>query len=244
MLELFTFRMSHFSEKVRWMLDAARIEYRETGWTPFFHMVPALRHGRVGTTVPILKHGGGYVQDSTRIMLWLDTNMPGFHLLPRDTASRQAALEIEERFDRMGSHVIRYAYSRALENPQAIVDLWTLDSGPLQRRFIATTFPVLRKVFKLRFGLDAGRVAHSRKVIAESLDFLDAQLADGREYLVGDEFSVADITACALLAPLIGPDEHPVYSRDDFRATMAPLVTDWIERPAAQWVRKRYRARR
>ena len=53
MLELYTFRVSHFSEKARWMLDAAGLEYREVAWTPFFQVLPALRRGNRATTVPI-----------------------------------------------------------------------------------------------------------------------------------------------------------------------------------------------
>lgn len=243
MLELFTFRLSHFSEKTRWMLDASRTEYRETRWTPFFHIAPALLHGRLGTTVPILKHRSGYVQDSTRILHWLDTNIPGFHLLPRDPAQRAEVLEIEARFDRVGSHVLRYVYSLIMDDAALVTALWTTDSNTLQRRFISASFPALRALFGRRFDLSPTRVAQSRAVIEEGFAFLDAKLADGREYLVGDALSAADITACALLAPLVGPDEHELYSRADAREKIAPQIGDWLSRPSADWVRRRYRQR-
>lgn len=243
MLELFTFRMSHFSEKARWLLDASATEYREVCWTPFFHVLPALAHGRIGTTVPILRHRGGYVQDSTRILLWLYCNMPGFQLLPRDETARKQVLEWEERFDRIGAHVIRYAYSAALDDREAVVTLWTLDASPLQRRFIATTFPLLAAGFRRISGISPAAAERSARTIERALDELDAALADGREYLVGDSMTAADITACALLAPLVGPAEHPVYSRADFRRTLEPLVRAWQQRPAFDWVRRRYRQR-
>lgn len=244
MLELITFRLSHFSEKARWMLDASHTEYREIFWTPFFHIGPALLHGRLATTVPILKHRGGYVQDSTRILHWLDTNMPGFRLLPRDPAQREEALALEERFDRVGNHVLRYIYSLIMDDAAMVTSLWTPDSSALQRRFISASFPVLRALFRRRFDLSEKRVAHSRAVIEEGFAFLDAKLADGRECLIGDTLSAADITACALLAPLVGPDEHEMYSRADVRAKIAPQLGDWLSRPSAEWVRKRYRTRR
>lgn len=243
MLELFTFRLSHFSEKARWLLDASGTAYRETCWTPLFHLGPALLRGRAATTVPILKHRGGYVQDSTRILLWLDANMPGFRLLPRDAAQRAEVLEIEARFDRVGSHVLRYVYGQMMDDAALVTSLWAPDSSALQRRFIATTFPLLRAMFRRRFDLRPARVAQSRQVIEEGFAFLDAQLADGREYLVGDTLSAADITACALLAPLIGPDEHAMYSRSDVRERLAPQLGDWLSRPATAWVRRRYRGR-
>lgn len=241
MLELYTFRMSHFSEKARWMLDASHTEYREVRWTPFFHMLPALRHGRRGTTVPILKTATGYVQGSSRILDWLDLNMPGFHLLPKDPELRREVLEIEDRFDRVGAHVIRYAYSAVLDDAASVVELWTLDAGPLQKRVIASTFPLLRAAFRNRFKVNPDAVAQSRQRIGEGLDFLDQRLSDGRPFLVGDRLSAADITACALLAPLFGPDQHEVYSRADFRAALRPLVENWLERPAAKWLRRTYR---
>ena len=38
------------------------------------------------------------------------------------------------------------------------------------------------------------------------MDRLEAEL-DGREYLVGDTFTVADLTAAALFFPIVRPDE-------------------------------------
>lgn len=243
MLELFTFRISHFSEKARWLLDASGTEYREVCWTPFFHIWPALRYGRRGTTVPILRHRGGYVQDSTEILLWLDNNMPGFQLLPHDKALRHDVLEWEARFDRIGMHVMRFAYADALDDADAVVTLWTMDATSLQRRLIRSGFPLLRATFRHMLNMSEASVARSAQRIGEALDDLDTELADGREYLVGDRLSAADITACALLAPLVGPAEHPVYAREDFRAGIAARVAPWQARPAFAWVRRRYAQR-
>lgn len=244
MLELYTFRVSHFSEKARWLLDAAGIEYREICWTPLFHVARVLRRGLRATTVPILKHRNGHVQDSTAILLWLDANMPGFHLLPRDPAQRAEVLEIEDRCDRAGAHVIRYAYSATLDDAAAVTEVWTLDANRFERAVIARSYPVLKLAFAKLFGIEPKRVARSKQVIAETLNDLDAKLADGREYLVGNTLSAADITACALFAPLFSPDEHPVYSRPDMRNAMQPLVAEWQQRPVAQWLLRRYRTDR
>ena len=49
-LTLYTFAMSHYSEKIRWTLDACDIPYREVCLSPAFHMGPALRMGGRGQT--------------------------------------------------------------------------------------------------------------------------------------------------------------------------------------------------
>ena len=57
-LTLYTFAMSHFSEKIRWTLDACQLPYEERCLTPVFHMPTALHLGGRGqTTLPIVQQG-------------------------------------------------------------------------------------------------------------------------------------------------------------------------------------------
>ena len=64
-------------------------------------------------------------------------------------------------------------------------------------------------------GLDLGteQGQDSRQIIDAELDWLDEMLADGRDYLVGDRFSRADLTAASLVSTLALPPEHPTYHR-------------------------------
>ena len=70
------------------------------------------------------------------------------------------------------------------------------------------------------------------------------QERQGRTYLVGEVFSVADLTAAALLGPLLQPPELqyplqvelPVYL-EDYRTTL-------LRHPAAQWAADIYRLHR
>ncbi len=246
MLKLHTFSVSHFSEKARWLLDAAGVDYIEEPWVPFFHIAKALRKGgRGATTVPVLDTGEGYVQDSTRILLWLESNRAPFALLPADPALREQVLAVEDRFDRVGAHVIRHAYSAALDDAAGITAIWSIDATPLQARMLRIGYPLLRLAFrsKLKLG-NVAAVASSERKFGEALDWLAEQLQDGRRYLVGNQFSAADITAAALLAPLACPDQHPVYSRADFRAGIAPLRAKWQHSVGLEWVRAIYRQHR
>ncbi|MGH8431697.1 MAG: glutathione S-transferase family protein, partial [Solimonas sp.] len=106
-LTLYTFSMSHFSEKIRWALDAAGIPYREQRLTPFFHIPRIFALTRRKTSVPVIQAGDEVVQDSTRILEWLERRHAPFALMPAEPALRAEAMEIEARFDRVGFHVIR-----------------------------------------------------------------------------------------------------------------------------------------
>jgi glutathione S-transferase len=246
LLTLHTFSISHFSEKTRWMLDASGVAYVEKPWVPFFHIIPALRlGGRKVTTVPILVTEDGPVQDSTRILLWLEKNRAPFALMPTDTALRAEVLTIEDRFDRIGAHVIRYAYSFALDDTEGIKTVWTLDAKPWQRSVVNKAFPLMRAAFRKMLGLGNPKaVASSQRKILESMDWIASQIADGRRYLVGNQLSAADITAAALLSPIACPEQHAVYSRPDFQKGVAELKARHAGHPAMVWVRQMYRDHR
>lgn len=245
-LTLHTFSISHFSEKARWMLDASGIDYIEKPWVPFFHIVPALRlGGRRATTVPILVTETGPVQDSTRILLWLEKHRAPFALLPPDPALREQVLAVEDRFDRIGTHVIRYAYRDALDDSEGIKTVWTLDASPLQKRIVGAAFPLMRAGFrKMLQSNNPKAVASSERKILEGMDWIAERTAQGYRYLVGDHLTAADITAAALLSPLACPDEHAVYSRPDFQNGVAVLKARHADHPAIVWVRTLYRLHR
>ena len=241
-LRLYTFSLSHFSEKIRWTLGLEKIPFDEIPWTPPFHVRQARRSGR-GTTVPVLESGTTRIQDSTRILHWLDTNRGPLGLLPTDEAARNDALEIEARFDQVGADVIRLAYDHVLPDTDRVVKLWTIDATPWQTRVLRVMFPAFRVLFRRRLDTRASRLEESRARITDALDFIEQRTAS-QPYLVGGQLSIADVTAAALLAPLACPDEHPVYASALYRAGVADVARPWKDRPALTWVRDLYRDHR
>ncbi len=241
-LRLYTFSVSHFSEKIRWTLALEKIPFVEVPWAPPFHVIPARMRGRA-TTVPVLEADGHHVQDSTRILHWLDTNRGPLTLLPTDEEPRREALAIEARFDEVGASLIRLAYDHVLPNADAVVKLWTIDATPMQARTLRAVFPVFRVLFRRRLDTSPKRVEASREIIESGMCFIEERTAD-RPYLVSDRLTIADVTAAALLAPFACPDEHAVYASEPYRAGIAALVEPWRSRPAFAWVRRIYREHR
>jgi glutathione S-transferase len=243
LLRLHTITLSHFSEKIRFLLTAAGIPHLEVPLVPFFHVVPAILSGG-RTTVPFLHVDGKRIQDSTRILLWLDAHRGPLALLPKEPTERRETLAVENRFDEVGDHVVRYAYSTTLDDRESVIRYWTLDATPRQAALIRRRFGVLRWIFRRKLGMSARNVERSRAVVERGLDFIDSRLTAGHRYLATEQLTLADITAAALLAPLACPDEHAVYGSARYRAGAAPLVASWPERPAFEWVRGIYREHR
>jgi glutathione S-transferase len=99
---------------------------------------------------------------------------------------------------------------------------------------------------QLRFGVgDTDAAAMARTKIVAAFDRLEAELdANGTGYLVGEDFGVADLTAAALLYPVVLPVEGPTAidggppaGLEEFRAPLA-------ERPGYVWVEEMFRRHR
>ena len=250
-LTLYTFAISHFSEKIRWTLDALGLEYTEVVMTPTLHLVPALRMGGHGeTTLPILRispAGGGepeHVQDSTDILKWLDRHRGPFDLMPRDRTLNQDIMDIEARFDAIGKDVARYLYQASFDNDARILGMWTQNANQQQARWVRFFYPLTKWLFKRRLSINVEEAAQSALRIQQAMAWLDGRLSDGRSFLAGQQFSVADITAASILAPLVCPDQHAIYGSASFRQGAATPPAWLGNRPCVAWVRRLYETHR
>lgn len=243
-LTLHTFAMSHFSEKIRWTLDACAIPYVEHCQTPVFHMPLALRLGGRGqTTLPILAEGSRAIQDSPRILAWLAAERGPLPLLA-DT-DREAVQAIERRFDAIGKDIARLLYQGSFGSADAhILELWTAHARPWQAALLRAGYPLVRWGFRRKLGISATRAQQAAGRITEQLDWLERELAGGKAYLLGERFGLADICVASLLAPLACPAEHPVYGELDYREGMRATLVPWRDRPALAWVRELYHRHR
>jgi glutathione S-transferase len=236
---LYTIAMSHYSEKIRWLLDIEKANYREIALTPVFHVRPALIKGmRAQTTVPVLQIDSKAVQDSTRIIEWLARDYGPLNTLP--AAQVTEIMAVEDRFDAIGKDVARYLYFTGFEHTDVILGMWTGFASPFEARVVRLAYPLVKIIFKIKLNINAAAAQRAEQRIDEAMKWLEARLASGHTYLVGDQLTVADITAASLLAPMACPLEHPVYGEPSFRNKMASTQAIWRDRPGLAWVRQIY----
>ena len=242
-LTLFTINMSHYSEKIRWLLDYEGIAYNEIALTPAVHTLPMLIKGkRAETTVPLVQRGETCVQDSPRIVGWLNSEFGPLKTMP--AAYEQEIVAIQQRFDAIGKPVARYLYLPGFAHDALIKDIWTQFSKPWEEVFVRTFYPVIKPVFKVKLKINKKDVARAEQKIDAEIRWLEERIQQAGEYLVGDQLTVADITAASLLAPLACPEQHPIYGTAEFREKMAGPAQQWSESPALQWVRDIYEKHR
>lgn len=222
MITVYELRWSHYCEKVRLALDYMGLPWRSVGIDAFrkSELQSVLKPAHLpNLTVPAIHDDlrDVWVMDSTPILRYLAQAYPERPALFPGDAANQAAVEAKLlEFDSLlGLAARRFAYTQViLECPQLLAELF-LDKragGWLTRApFNYVAGALLGMLLIQRFEFH-----HSEQLgLYEALEQYLLQLADqlaGRRFVVGEQFSAADLALAAQLRPLtIVPffAEHP-----------------------------------
>jgi glutathione S-transferase len=236
--------VSHFSEKIRWALDWKGVEHERREPPPGAHMAFALWWSKGETkTFPVLDLDGEKILDSTAIIGALEAKWPEPPLYPEDPVERRQALDLEDFFDENLGPAVRLFGWHHLRRDKELLGMVTQknlpgavrDFGPAKAgvNVFASAFANLR--FKVS---EPAAEEEACRVIREGLDRIESEL-DGGEHLVGTSFSVADLTAAALLYPLVLPPEGPNLI-GGVPSTAEPFAEEIRARPVYRWVERMY----
>ena len=205
---LWQFRMSHYNEKARWALDFKRIPHVRRTLVPGLHMVRLLRLSGQKQT-PVLVLGGQVIVGSGEIIQALERAYPTPALLPAEASERQRALELARILDDELGPVLRVVlFHEILPDSALCTALFAQGWGAPGRAFYRLAFPGVRVLMRRDMRIDAGTAQDAVEKTLVALSRLD-NLIRPASYLVGDAFSVADLTAAALLSPVARPPEFP-----------------------------------
>ena len=241
MTELYQFPLSHYCEKIRWALDFKQIPHTQITVLPGFHFLKTKSMG-LSPTLPIIKHNGQLIQNSSTIITYLDQHDPEFPLTPADPKRREEALEWERYLDReIGPHIRRIYYFYLLQNKALTIDFFTHNGPPYGRFVLNRIYPVLRHFMRRMMQINETAVAASRKQIQAPIDKLRAHY-ETHPYLVGDQFTRADLTAAALLAPSHKPAQYGIPWPNQMPPEIEALTAEL--RPQTAWLPRIYQNHR
>jgi glutathione S-transferase len=220
-LRLITIRVSHYNEKARWALDRFGLEFDEQPWMPALHYA---------STIPLgLRHRRGQAdRGSTRFSTpMLVTDDAADPLLTDSTAiarfasdqgkaapefwSPEAAVLDRHFSGRFGADTRRLVYFFLLPDRAMLAELADRSVGPSQARAFKRLTPLIRRVLISKLQVDEVHAARARENILAEFTQISERLSDGRRYLVGDQFSIADLSFAALSAIVIGVQPEEGY---------------------------------
>jgi glutathione S-transferase len=241
---LWQFTSSHYNEKARWALDFKRVRHIRHSLVPGFH-IPTLRRVSGQSLVPVLKLDGEIISDSTKIIAALEQRFPDPPLYPSDPDARRRALELEDYFDEeLGPYLRRWIFHLVLPYPEFVRAAFVDHASMPVRLAHRVITPLLVPLMKRRMNITPAAAEIARVKTVAAMDRLVRELQPSG-CLVGDRFTVADLTAAALLSPLIMPLEFPYRSAVDKIPQPFANARAALERHRAfQWTLDIYRRHR
>jgi glutathione S-transferase len=205
---LWHLKVSPYNEKARWALDHKRIPHVRRVANPGDH-VKIARRLTGGRTFPVLELDGEAIGDSTAIIAALERRRPDPPLYPADPEQRRRALELEEFFDeQLGPYERQLLLHHLLPDSALLLAVFSPDM-PARRRLVARAlYPLVRRRVESTFGIDTASVELALAKLAAAGERFAAELQPSG-YLVGDGFTVADLTAAAIVSPVVAPEQFP-----------------------------------
>ena len=236
---LYQFPISHYCEKARWALDYKGVPFQVQTLLPGLHS-KALKRIVPDSTVPVLQIDNVLIQGSDQIIDHLDTIFPDKPLTPRDEEQRQQVLE----WERFAAHKIAdplrcFFYHYMFDDPKTLVPLFS-QGGPWYGNLLMTLiFKQLNRRMRAGYQINQRTAQVAMHVIDKAIKQLEEHLI-GRDFLVGDSFSRADLAVCALISPLVLPERG--YMKPS--SLSAQSVLDYrmahIHSPVFRWVNTIY----
>ncbi|MGI0489927.1 glutathione S-transferase family protein [Pantanalinema rosaneae CENA516] len=190
-MRLLQFSTSHYCRKARLALGYKQIPYTVENLTPGLHTW-RLKPLTGLTTMPVLlPELAGYptaIGDSSQVIQFLESYQPEPALLPTDPILKTQALVLEDWLDESIGTATRFVY-------------YNFRSGPGKQIDPSFSSQLVIQVVRRQYGINAAAVALAEQRLTLALTELGNRWQTN-SYLVGDQFTIADLTAAALLSPL------------------------------------------
>ena len=241
--ELWQMHFSMYPEKARWALDYKRVPHIRHSLLPGPHAARLIpRFGQ--KAMPILRHEGNVLKNSAAVLDYVEQTWPDLPLYPEDPALREKALEIQKWFDEKIGPAVRCAgFYEMLPCTEYSARRIATGLSEWQQKLYVCAFPAVRAIMMLDMQINATVAEVGCELTQEALDFV-AENSKQTGYLVGDHFSIADLTAATILFPTCLPPEYPVDIPRPLPSGWEHWLERWENHAGCEYVRRIYREHR
>lgn len=250
--KLIIFPISHYCEKAKWALEYVDIQYIEECYAPGLHRFIFTIKNIKGYSVPILiykeKDENIFLISSSKIVLYANLNSKNNNkLLPDDDKMIQEISELENLFDsKLGPATRQLFYYYVLDNKHLSLKLFTIGISKKQKTFLKYNYFIVKNIMKQYMDISEYGIIKATNIIDEIFKIIETKLSDGRHYLVGNNFSIADITFASLASPILLPKEFLLYhqNKEYFPEQYLKIVEKYSKTSAGRFALKIYKEKR
>jgi glutathione S-transferase len=196
-MRLIQIPFSHNCIKVRRALELKNLPFETLDIAPLNRNPVATASGQ--RLVPVLEIGETVVADSSAILRYLESKHPEPSLLPRDPALHPECWILVDWADRgFMALTRRLVYWNLTTTPGALEQLFMPKTRGIKRRLMGA---MARKKVREHFRISASRNDRDEAELKRLVELAHRRLA-GKEFLIGDRLTLADIGLASMTAPL------------------------------------------
>ena len=206
MLELHQFEASHYSEKVRLILDYKQLSYRTIEVTPGLGQIDLYRLSGQ-RQVPVLKDGDEVIPDSSAIARYLDTKYPERPIIPTDPKKKGLCLMMEAWADEsIGLNGRKAMIGAFNQHPNFRTALLPVATPDLVKKVVGAVPSDFLSLLGIGAGFGPDAVKSATEILRQDLEALCLILST-QPYLCGDQPTLADFAVAGLSMYLKFPSE-------------------------------------
>jgi len=244
---LITFPPSLDCELGRFLVQHYGVQYQEQRHALIFSSFATLRHGFT-VIFPLLYDKSTKLVGPLAIANYYEARCaPGLHLWPEDANDKQQ-LEIDWTLfnNSLAFATAVFAYYHLLPHRQMMVEPLSADAPRFEQIAVQRGYSVFAGLLKLLLRLNAQHADQSVDLVRTIFNGVEARLADGRSYLMGDRLTLSDLAFAVAAAPVVLPPDYggPIPSFEQMPPEVQSVVTEMRARPAGAYALRIYKEER
>jgi glutathione S-transferase len=225
MLELYQFELSHYCEKIRFILDYKGLAYRKVEVTPGLGQLDLFKISGQ-RQVPVLKDGNEVIADSTAIAQYLETKYPDRPIYPTDSKQRALCLILEEWADEsVGLNARKSMLGAFSQNSDFRAAALPTSTPAFLKTLVESVPQEALDVLGFGAGFGSDSIKSARKAMQQNLEALCLLLTDS-PYLVCDHPTLADFAVAGLSMYVKFPTGNYVDLPEKLKGRGVPGLAD------------------
>jgi glutathione S-transferase len=244
---LITFPPSLDSELSRFLVEHYGIQHQERRHTLYFCFFVTLWHG--GTVVFPLLYGDSLKLVGPRAMAdYFEGRCASeLRLWPADeNQKRQVESDWALFNNSLAFATARFAYYYLLPHRDLMIQPLSLGTPDFERKTVEAAYPAFSWLLRTLLGLSAQKAQARLDQIRTIFDAVDARLARGARFLVGDQLTLSDLAFSVAAAPVVLPPAYggPIPPLAEMPSEVQAVVNEMRPRAAGAFALRIYEEKR
>lgn len=227
----------------RWCFEYWGMAHRESMHVPIFHVLALVWYKTSNSERPVVLDGSSRYKTEAGITAHFDPLAPPERrLIPDGELGQRVLAETNYYHKIMRLGTVQYMYWNLLKHKHLISPSFTRGTPWVEPPLAQVFYPLIKLALIVSLKLSETNAAKGIKTVSDGFDRVEAALSDGRPYLLGEQFTLADLTFAASAAPIILANGYAGHlpELEEVPLDMQTVILEFRQRPAGIFAQRMY----